>query len=78
MPRFFFNIYDDVVVDDEEGLELPDAEAARREGIRSARALACEQVLQGHLNVNHRIEVQDEDRRRIATIRFGEAVSIEN
>lgn len=77
MPRFFFNVYDDAVCTDDDGLELTDAEAAKREGIRSARALACEQVLHGHLNVNHSIEIQDSDRRHVATIRFGDAVRIE-
>ena len=53
-------------------------EAARREAIRSARALASEQVLHGHLNVNHSIEVQDEGRRQVAVVRFGDAVRIED
>ncbi|HEX8623305.1 MAG TPA: hypothetical protein VF718_15155 [Allosphingosinicella sp.] len=78
MPRFFFKVRDDVVVDDEEGMVLPDVEAARLQGIRSARALACEQVLHGRLNVGHSIEIQDEEGRQIATIRFGDAVRIED
>jgi len=78
MPRFYFDVYDDTVCADEDGLELPDAEAAKREATRSARSLACEQVLHGYLNVNHSIEVQDENHRRVATIRFGEAVRIED
>lgn len=77
MPRFFFNVHDDAVTADDEGVELPDAEAARLEAIRGARSLACEQVSNGYLNVNHRIEVHDSLRREVATIRFGEAIRIE-
>lgn len=77
MPHFFFNVHDDVVSHDEEGHELPDAEAARREAIRGIRSLACEQILQGRLNLSHSIEIQDGERREIATIRFGEAIRVE-
>lgn len=78
MPRFFFNVHDDAVTADEEGVELPDVEAAKLEAIRGARSLACEQVSNGYLNVSHRIEVQDVDRRQVATVRFGEAIRIED
>jgi hypothetical protein len=78
MPRFFFNVYDDIVALDEEGQELPDAEAAKREAVRGVRSLASAQVLQGRLNVDHSVEVQDEDRRQVALIRFGEVVRVED
>jgi hypothetical protein len=32
MPRFFFHVHDDLVAQDEEGLELPDLEAAQSVG----------------------------------------------
>jgi hypothetical protein len=39
MPRYFFNVSGSDFVDDE-GIDLPDVEAARREAIRAARELA--------------------------------------
>lgn len=77
MPRFFFEVHDDAVTGDDEGIELADAEAARLEALRGARSMACEQVSDGYLNLNHRIEIQDSDRRPVATIRFGDAVRVE-
>ena len=77
MPLYYFHLYDDMVVRDDNGLELADAEAAKREATRNARALACEQVLKGHLKLHHRIEVEDEDGAAVATVTFGEAVAVE-
>ena len=76
MPRFFFHLYDDIVARDEDGLELPDAEAARQEALRAARALAAEEVSRGRLVLHHRIEVEAEDG-VIARISFGDALTIE-
>jgi hypothetical protein len=36
MPRFYFHVNDDRTILDEEGTELPDMEAARREAITTA------------------------------------------
>ena len=77
MPRYFFDLYDDMVVQDDAGLELPDVEAARREAIRSARAMACAEVLEGHLNLQHRIEVKDEHGHHVATVRFADVVALQ-
>ena len=77
MPRFFFHVYDDVVALDEEGVELPDAAGAEREGRRGARALASEQVLEGRLNLSHRIDIADETGAVVATIAFRDAIAVE-
>jgi len=77
MPRYFFHLYDDMVVRDEDGRELPDVEAASGEAIHNAKALACAEVLQGHLNLRHRIEVEDEDGHHITTVRFGDVIALE-
>jgi hypothetical protein len=76
VPRFFFHLYDDMVVLDQEGKELPTAEAARKEAVRSARHLACAEVLDGHLGLNHRIEVTDANDAPVATVTFKEAVKL--
>ena len=77
MPRFFFHVYDDVSAWDEEGMELPGAEEALRVATRGARALACEQVAHGRLNLGHRIEIADEAGAVVAKVAFGDAVTVE-
>jgi hypothetical protein len=77
MPRFFFNVFDDVVLLDDEGIELPDTGAARAAAVAGARAMMCDQVRQGRLALHHKIEVEDESRRPLFTVEFGEAVVIE-
>ena len=78
MPRFFFHVFDDVVVRDDEGIELPDAEAARGAALAGARAMMCDQLMKGRLSLHHRIEVEDEDGADVLTLPFGEAIEIEN
>ena len=77
MPRYFFDICDDIVSTDEDGLDLADEDAARAEALRGARDLICEQVRNGRINLGHRIEVLDEARRPVLTLTFGAAVEIE-
>lgn len=76
MTRFFFHVFDDVVALDDEGMELPDAEAARREALAGARALAADQVRKGKLDLSHRIEVADEAGTPVLILTFEEAIRI--
>jgi hypothetical protein len=78
MPRFFFHVIDDIDARDDEGLELRDVEAARSEAIRGARALACEEVAGGRLNLAHRIEVTDARGELVTTVRFSAAIVVED
>ena len=75
MPRFFFHIFDHVEILDDEGMELPDAEAARSAALAGARAMICDQVKEGRLCLNHRIEVEDEAGATVLSIAFAEAVT---
>jgi hypothetical protein len=77
VPRFFFHVFDDAVIRDEEGIELADAEAARRTALEGARAMMCEQLVKGRLSLHHRVEVEDEEGGAVLTLRFGDAVEIE-
>jgi hypothetical protein len=76
MPRYFFHLYNDLVALDEEGAELPDLEAARTHAIRNIRELMCEELLKGHLNFGHRIEVADDRWERVLTVPYSEAVTV--
>jgi hypothetical protein len=76
MPCYFFNVYDDVVAIDEEGVELPDLAAAHEQAIKAARELASAELTRGTLYLKHRIEVEDEDRRPVLTLPFRAAFKI--
>ncbi len=76
MPRYFFNVYDDIIAEDEEGRELPNHAAARLEALRGARGLIAEQVMHGYLVLSHWIDVVDEQGEMVLTITFGDAVDI--
>ena len=57
-------------------MELRDRATALAEAVRGARSLAAEQVLQGRLNLGHRIVVADEAGADIATIAYRDAVAV--
>ena len=76
MPLYFFNVHNDAVTMDDEGAVLADAQAARAHAVKNARSLAADCVLHGYLAASHRIEVQDEKRKVIDTVRFDEAVDL--
>ena len=78
MPRYFFNVYDDVIAQDEEGRELPNLAAARLEAIRGARGLISEQVSHGYIVLSHWIDVIDAQGETVLTITFGDAVEIKD
>jgi hypothetical protein len=77
VPRFFFHLYDDCIVLDEEGSDLVDVGAARGEAIRSARSIMAEQIGHGQLNLGHRIEVEDANGDPVLTLTFGDAVTVQ-
>jgi hypothetical protein len=77
VPRFFFHVFDDAVLVDDEGIELADAEAARGTALAGARSMICDQVKAGRLTLHHRVEVEDEGGVPVWTLTFGEAVTIE-
>ncbi len=77
VPRFFSHLYDEIVARDEEGQELRDEAAARIRARVSVREMACAEVLKGHLNLSHRIDVEDESGSLCATVHFRDVVQIE-
>lgn len=77
MPRFYFHLFDDMASMDEEGKDLPSIQFAHQEAIRAVRAIACAEVVEGHLNLDHRIEIADETGEVLDTVRFRDVVKIE-
>jgi hypothetical protein len=73
VPRYFFNARNENGLSrDEEGLDLPDVEAARAEALKAAQQLWGD--LSGHTARNNMaIEITDEAGQTILTVRFTEA-----
>jgi hypothetical protein len=76
MPRYFFHLFNDVTALDEEGQELPNDAAALQRGAESARAMAADSVLRGHLILDHRIEVENDRGETVGTIKFRDVVDV--
>lgn len=77
MPRYFFHVSDGAgFAEDEEGRELPSAEAARREAIDGAGDLMAAEVRAGALDLASFIEVEDEAHNHLFTVTFEEVVDI--
>jgi hypothetical protein len=76
VPRYFFHVYDDVIAQDEEGVELPSIEAARLNALIGARDLIAEQVRRGYFVLSHWIDVVDEQGAPVLTVAFRDAVDI--
>jgi hypothetical protein len=78
MPRYHFNIrngYD--LTRDEEGLELSSQMDAQVQAIRGARSLMSAEVLEGVLDLSGQIEVTDEQNDAVMTVRFSDAVHVQ-
>jgi hypothetical protein len=76
VPHYYFHLFDDLDVLDEEGLDLADDGAARIHAVEEARTMACHAVQNGHLNLGHRIEIEDEKGGR-TPVPFGSAFIVE-
>ena len=77
VPRFFFHVLDDAVSRDDEGLDLPDLEAARMEALAGMRGMICAQVMKGRLILNLRVDVQEDGGGTVLSLTFGDAVTID-
>jgi uncharacterized protein DUF6894 len=76
MPRYFFHLRDRAQrLQDEEGRELPNVETARKVAVMNARAIICDEVLQGTVSLGETIEVEDEAGRALLSVAFSEAVA---
>ena len=61
MPRYYFHVREGSTLNrDEEGQELPDAEAARQEAISAGREILGEKLLHGGSLNGRTIEIADE------------------
>jgi hypothetical protein len=77
VARYFFHLYNDADVMDDEGVDLPDLDAARANAVKEAREIMAETVAEGRINFSHRIDIADESGAVLAAVTFAEAVRIE-
>lgn len=77
MPRYFFHLHEcGTLLEDEEGVELPDLTAARRAAVKNARDVMCGEINRGTLCLGCRIEVRDSHGVTVLELPFREAVEI--
>jgi hypothetical protein len=79
MPRYYFHLYNDINVPDDEGEDLPDLAAAQAFARREARVLAGETVKQdGRITLHHRIDIENEQRSVVGAVHFRDVVHIQD
>jgi hypothetical protein len=77
MPRFHIHVINETgEAYDEDGLELPNAEAARSEAVQGIRSILSHEVLEGLLNLRGRAEIFDAEGHLIYVIPFEHAVEV--
>jgi hypothetical protein len=77
MPRFHFNLFNDVDTFDGEGHDLPDLAAAKAEAINSAREIMAAHIATGRpVHLDDRIEVADCTGKVLAVIPFRELITV--
>ena len=76
LPWFYFHLYNDMTSIDEEGAELANEPAALQRAARLAREMAAESVRAGHLILDHRIEVTDNEGALVGTVYFRDVVQV--
>jgi hypothetical protein len=61
VPRFYFHLRDgDDLIEDQEGILLPDMDAVREEAFASAREILAERLKAGELLDGQRFEIVDD------------------
>jgi|EndMetStandDraft_4_1072995.scaffolds.fasta_scaffold221277_2 hypothetical protein len=77
MPRFFFYIIDgEETLEDPDGTELADLEAARLDALQSARHLLAEKVKNGEVVDGQKFEIRDGDGNLLAIVPFRDALRL--
>ena len=77
MSRYFFHLRDgeDVLLDPE-GRQIEGAEAIARAALIEARSILSDDVLKGRIDLDCRIDVEDDDRNLVHRLHFADALAI--
>ena len=77
MPRFFFDLHNDISIQDPEGQELPDVRSAMARAVKEARQMIIASVTDhGKIDLLHSIRVRDQSGTIVGQVEFGDAVSV--
>lgn len=76
MPRYYFHLRNDIDTRDEEGQELRDLAEAHECALEAAREMCCADIKQGWLNLDHAIDVIDDQGTALFTITYREAFEV--
>jgi hypothetical protein len=77
MPRYFFDLHNDMDAIDVEGRDFPDLQAARSTAIKEARAMICASVTaNGKINLHHCIKLRDQSGAVVCVVQFEDAVQV--
>ena len=77
MPNYFFHIYDATgTLQDDEGMVLPNLDAARTEAIQSAREILAETIRAGGVVDGRRFEVADESGDILFVVPFADVLKL--
>ena len=78
MPRYFFDLHNDVEAQDDEGRDLPDVDAVVGEAVREARQLIKASIDEtGRIDLRHHIDVRDDHGKTVFVIHFEDAVTVQ-
>jgi hypothetical protein len=78
VPRYFFDLHNDVDVLDPEGKELPSLAAAIAHALGEARAMIQASVAEtGRIDLHHHIDIRDEARTIVHVVHFEDAVAVQ-
>ena len=77
MSIFYFNLHEcGVVVEDREGVELPDFESATIRAIHEARMFMASEVANGHLCLGCHIEIAERETGQSRIVHFRDVLNI--
>jgi hypothetical protein len=76
MPRYFFDLHDDMEVLDPDGVDLPHIFAANEHALLEAREVLRESIAEGKIDLRHHIKIRDEAGKTISVVPFGDAVQV--
>ena len=78
MPRYYFDLHNDVDAIDDEGRELPDLEAVRADVLKEVRAMIKTSIDEtGRIDLRHHIDVRDENDAVVYVMHFEDAVTVQ-
>jgi len=78
VPRYFFDLHNDMDVIDDEGVELPDLDGALAHAFSEAKSMIQASVADtGRIDLRHHIDVRDESGATVDVMHFEDAVTFQ-